>query len=76
MNFYLTFGQKYHYESHPTVCIKPINPDGYVKIVASDYQKAREKAFEVFGTFWSFLYDEKDFKFKFFPRGELFTIVE
>lgn len=63
----LTFGQKYLYEPHPSG--KPINPDGYIEIRAPDQGSAREKAFEVYGTAWAFLYDADCFDAGYFPAG-------
>jgi hypothetical protein len=68
-NFYVTFGQQYRHEPHPVS--KNIHPDGYVKIDALTLSEARDKAFEMLGYKWSFIYEEKEFKFEYFPKGEI-----
>lgn len=46
MNFYVTFGQK-----HPL-------RNGYVVVIASNYEQARKATFDVFGNKWAMLNDE------------------
>jgi len=46
MNFYVTFGQ-----------LHPLR-NGYVVVIASDYEQARKVTFEVLGNKWSSLNDE------------------
>lgn len=69
--FYVTFGQKYREEPHPTHG-ELIHPDGYVVIHAEDYGKARRIAFTAFGDAWASCYH--DLITDYFPRGVLFEI--
>lgn len=57
--YYLTFGQKYPWRN------------GYVLVIAKDYNTAREYVESIFKEQFSFLYHEKDFKKDFFPAGQL-----
>jgi hypothetical protein len=57
-SFYVTFGQKYKDTPHPYY--PKAHPDGWVRIVSSSYQKARSKAFDMFGPYFSSLYTEND----------------
>ena len=70
--FYLTVGQKYKIEPHP----QGLHPDGYAVINADNYDEARQKAFNNFGTTWANIYEEDDFKddFLLYSRGELMNI--
>lgn len=68
-NFYFTFGQRYRHGPHPKY--KNTNPDGWVRIVAADEEKARVKAFELFGGHYSHSYNEDNFKPHYFPNGEI-----
>jgi hypothetical protein len=74
--FFLTFGQRYAREPHPT--FPKAHPDGYVVIEADLYEDAREKACEVVGLHWSDLYRQDEwFRLgdvtleSMFPLGEL-----
>jgi hypothetical protein len=60
--FFLTFGQK-----------SPAK-DGYVLIVADDYDSDFEMVEKQFGLEWSMLYEEGDFEPEFFPKGVLKTL--
>ena len=65
--FYLTFGQK-----------SPFN-NGWVEILATNKEEAREEAFEVFGPKWSNVYEAEDFLAKapeFFPAGRQGRVIE
>lgn len=66
-NFYLTFGQKYRFEDHPT--FSEAHPDGYVLIRAESKIHSREIAFIAFNDAWAFLYSEDEMKFEHFPMG-------
>ena len=69
-NFYLTFGQRYNQEEHPTFI--NAHPDGYVRIEAPDKESARKRAFEIFSTHWAFLYAEEGiWDPSRYPRGEI-----
>lgn len=54
--FYVTFGQ-----------IHPLS-EGYVVVKASNYDEAREFAFEIFGQKFSFIREE--IRAEFFPAGQ------
>ncbi len=51
MRYYLTFGQKYRREEHPSG--KHVHPDGYVVIVAEDYHAARDIVEQLYGRHWA-----------------------
>jgi hypothetical protein len=70
--FYVTFGQRYAREPHPT--FPAAHPDGYVVIVAPSEPIARAAAFSAFGTAWAFIY-ERPPEPRFAPRGELARLV-
>lgn len=72
-NFYFTFGQKYSYEQHPTY--EKATPNGWVRIVADSYEKARDKAFDLFGEHFSMQYTEQTWDPRFFPAGEIECIT-
>lgn len=57
--FRLTFGVQYAREPHPVNEIA--HPDGWVTIIADDYEDARWLAFREFGRCWSGLYTLDDF---------------
>jgi len=71
-NYYITFGQKYRHEPHPTGL--PIHPDACTKVIASDITAARNIAFDCYGPYWGFIYEESEFDAKDFPRGCTETI--
>lgn len=59
--FYLTFGQE-----------SPAR-NGYIEVIAFDYQRARDLVFKTYGRQWSGLYTEDDFReaIDLFPAGKL-----
>lgn len=57
--FYLTFGQKYPWRN------------GWVEVLAPDYETARELVVEIFDAKWSSLYTEEHFNKEMFPAGKL-----
>ena len=57
--YYLTFGQKYPWRN------------GWVEVIAPDYETARKYVCEVFEDKWAFLYQEQDFKKEMFRAGKL-----
>jgi hypothetical protein len=69
--FAVTFGQKYARDRHPS--FPGAHPDGYVIIVADDFQAARACAIAHFGVFWCDLYgpDTWESSRRYFPAGEL-----
>lgn len=52
--FYITFGNKYRLEAHPAG--EWVHPDGYLVIEATDYSTARQRAFELLGDQFAFIY--------------------
>lgn len=72
--FYLTFGQIYAREQHPRMV--EAHPDGYVVIMACNYDHAREMAFNALGPAWSMIYDETEFNnMSLYPRGPIARLV-
>jgi hypothetical protein len=69
--FFVTFGQKYRRERHPT--FPEAHPDGWLTIEATDMYEARRAAYQMLGTGWSWLYDEQDLDWdpKYYPNGEI-----
>jgi hypothetical protein len=71
--FYVTFGQKYRHEMHPTCEVA--HPDGYVEVVAWNEMRARALVIHHLGAKWSHMYtDEPDLAT--FPRGAIARITE
>lgn len=70
--FFLTFGIRYKYESHPSGV--KINPDGYIIIHAYSYYDARNLAFSKFGDAWFRVYDVNSFDASYFPAGVIAEI--
>lgn len=68
--YYMTFGTQYAHEAHPL----GIHPDGYVTIEAADYGQAREKAFELTGGKFAFIYEDEP-EARYFPLGSLMYVV-
>lgn len=68
--FRLTFGQRYHRETHPV--LPEASPDGYVAVMAADYDEARALVAGSLGEHWAFLYagpfDEGEWE-RFYPLG-------
>jgi len=60
--FYLTFGVQYPWK------------DGWVEVMAHDYQDARKKVISRFGTEWSALYKAEEFEPHYFVKGKLETM--
>ena len=75
MEFFVTFGQRYAREQHPT--IDQAHPDGWLVIEAESWDDARAVAERELGTNWSHLHTKEDF-FKdaeqLYPRGEIARI--
>lgn len=61
--FYLTFGQK-----------DGLRKDGWYLVRANSYYEARQLVIKFFGTKWSMLYPDYDFKREYFPDGQLGVI--
>lgn len=76
MIFCITFGSQYSYQEHPY--FEDAHPDGWIEIEAEDEESAREMAFSLFGTAWSFLYEQEYFEKesrRYYPRGVLAEVV-
>lgn len=67
MKFYVTFGQKYRYETHPK--FPNANPDGWLEVEAVGYDHARNIIVENLGMNWTFMYDEDQMKKHLYPMG-------
>lgn len=72
--FYLTFGVQYPEVPHPRWA--GADKDGWVKILALDYDDARNVAVSHFGPHWSMLYPAAHFpeeyhKRRYYPKGQL-----
>jgi len=67
--WYVTFGQRYHYEEHPRWA--QAHPDGVLAIRATGYGEARRRTFELLGSRWSDLMDWEVWQraWKLYPRG-------
>ena len=76
--FRVTFGQQYGHEDEP---VHPrfywAHRDGWVTIVADDYNHAREVAVALLGTAWSELYswDSDPLTNDLFPLGEILRVI-
>lgn len=76
MEFFVTFGQQYAQEQHPT--IEQAHPDGWLVIEAYSYDEARAVAARELGTRWSNIYDKDDFMKdaeRLYPKGEVGRIT-
>ena len=71
-NFYITFGQKYRRETHPSGY--DISPDGVVQVVAPNYETARDIAVKSFGDQWSFIYPESHAEMDYYPLGVIMEL--
>ena len=71
---FITFGQKYSYEPHPT--FPKAHPDGWLRVTADSYEVARQIVFQVLGPAFAFDYTEEYFlnSRHLYPRGELLHI--
>lgn len=71
-NFYITFGQKYRRETHPSGY--DISPDGVIQVVAPNYETARDIAVKSFGQEWSFIYPERYTEMDYYPLGVIMEL--
>lgn len=71
MNFYVTFGQRYRHELHPTGV--SIDPDAVIKIEAESPQRAHSKAMDIFDGAFHRVLDEKTWQEvkRYYPHGVL-----
>lgn len=65
--FFLTFGQRYHLETHPSGL--NVHPDGYFIIEAISYDEARDVVIARFGTGWSNLLGSDTFEASYYSKG-------
>lgn len=75
--FYLTFGQRYRHERHPSGY--NVHPDGYTLIEAVDYDTAQALAVASYGRHWAALYHEDVFVpnyLQYFKKGQTHHIVQ
>lgn len=72
-SYYVTFGVQYAQEIHPSW--GGFHPDGWLRVVAEDYQVARAVVTGLLGSKWAFMYEESDFDSSYHPRGELMRIT-
>lgn len=70
--FYITFGQKYRTEPHPT--FDKADPDGVLEVEADNADEAREKVVAKLGEFWSFIYPADELDLDNFPLGVIASI--
>lgn len=70
--FYVTFGQRYSRERHPS--LPAAHPDGWVVVVAPNMDAARHYAHLRLGSHWSGIYDAEDHNPDLYPLGELARI--
>jgi hypothetical protein len=70
--FYLTFGQKYSREAHPSGM--PVHPDAIVEVHAETYDDARRLALVNFGQQWAFLNEWDDDIASWYPAPSLVVI--
>jgi hypothetical protein len=73
MTFFVTFGQRYHREPHPT--FPQAHPDGWVEIIAPNYATAWQITQDHLGNHFAFIYEEEQLEKPFYPLGclEKFT---
>jgi hypothetical protein len=73
-DLYISFGQKYFREEHPT--FPKCDPNGWLRITADTYPQARAVAFALLDGQFAFEYLEDEFEVSkdFFPAGELHHI--
>lgn len=71
--FFVTFGQRYAREQHPT--FGAAHPDGWFEIEAPDYGEARRLAIGWLGTAWSQMYGGDNWDWTYYPRGQLHFVT-
>jgi hypothetical protein len=65
--YFVTFGQKYRTEEHPT--LKEAHPDGVVEVPAINSDVAREIVVDKLGDKWCAIYSEDEIDLNHYPRG-------
>lgn len=73
--YYVTFGQQYRHEPHPTLGLVPSLPDYVVQVEAPDSDAARALVVQHLGQSWSFLYRGTGDP-KWYPRGPYARITD
>ena len=78
MKRYVTFGQKYALQKHPTV--PGAHPDGILEVEfrTDDYIEWRKRLIDVIGSFWAFDYDAEQISgdISLYPRGITHRLTE
>ena len=72
-SYYVTFGNKYRTEPHPSGIV--VNPDGYVTIRAESTNDAYSIALKHFGFNWGAMHYNKETVDKPFPVGSFLELV-
>lgn len=67
--FYVTFGQQYPRERHPT--FDDAHRDGWVEVDADTYAEARALTVRQLGVHWSDIYTAPDWDPSYYPLGVL-----
>ena len=75
MNFYVTFGQRYRSEPHPSGIM--VDPDAVIKIEAESKEEAHAKAMDIFkGAFHQVLNEEGwENNKSYFPHGSITLVL-
>lgn len=73
-NYYVTFGIKYRYEKHPHW--PGAHPDGWLEVIAEDYDAARALVGQYIGNVFAFMYEADRFERKWHPLGRLATLTQ
>lgn len=68
----VTFGQRFRHDQHQK--FRDAHPDGWVTILARDYDHAHAIAMAALGTEWSGLYEADEIGTDVLPRGELLRL--
>lgn len=69
---YITFGQKYRTERHPSWPLA--HPDGWLRVTAASYEQARAVGVAITDSLYAFDYPTEHFQREHFPLGELHHI--
>lgn len=73
-NYYVTFGIKYRHEQHPHWY--SAQPDGWLEVIATDYEAARALVSRYIGDAFAFMYEERAFEREWYPLDRLATLTE
>lgn len=72
-NFYVTFGVKYRFFTHPVWIAA--DPDGVLKVMAPSLDTATAATQIALGTNYAFIYPEAEMAWKYHPQGVIGTIT-